>query len=66
MKENKVELAFIGYLARYVRLESVKLKKKYQEVKYRKLLILDAPRNNGDSEGKKEVIDSITYSYLSL
>ncbi|MGI1691201.1 RNA polymerase sporulation-specific sigma factor [Thermoanaerobacter thermohydrosulfuricus] len=62
----KEELAFIGYLARYVKLESVKLKKKYQEVKYRGLLILDAPRNNEESESKEEVIDSITYSYLSF
>ncbi|MBE3592345.1 hypothetical protein [Thermoanaerobacter sp. RKWS2] len=56
MKENEVELVFIGYLARHVKFESVKLKKKYQEVKYRGLLILDAPRNNEESESKEEVI----------
>ncbi|UZQ83406.1 RNA polymerase sigma factor [Thermoanaerobacter sp. RKWS2] len=66
MKENEVELAFIGYVARYVRLESVKLKKKYQEVKYRELLILDTPRNNEKSESEEGAIDSITYSYISF
>uniref|UniRef100_UPI0004A4D1E7 hypothetical protein n=1 Tax=Thermoanaerobacter sp. A7A TaxID=1350366 RepID=UPI0004A4D1E7 len=66
MKENEVEFTFIGYLARYVKFESVKLKKKYQEVKYKELLILDAPRNNGNSEGKEEGIDRITYSYISF
>ncbi|QSZ27396.1 sigma-70 family RNA polymerase sigma factor [Aceticella autotrophica] len=66
MKENDVEFTFIGYLDRYVKLESIKLKKKYQEVKYRELLILDAPRNNGNSESKEEVVDNITYSYIAF
>ncbi|WP_273702663.1 sigma-70 family RNA polymerase sigma factor [Thermoanaerobacter sp. A7A] len=66
MKENEKELAFIGYLARYVKFESVKLKKKYQKVKYKELLILDAPRNSESSESKDEVVDNITYSYISF
>ncbi|MDI6603982.1 MAG: sigma factor-like helix-turn-helix DNA-binding protein [Thermoanaerobacteraceae bacterium] len=66
MKENEVELAFIGYLARYIKFESIKLKKKYREVKYRELLILDAPRNNEKSENEEGAIDSITYSYISI
>ncbi|SHE43406.1 RNA polymerase sporulation-specific sigma factor [Thermoanaerobacter uzonensis DSM 18761] len=66
MKENEVEFIFIGYLARYIKFESIKLKKKYQEVKYRELLILDAPRNNVSSESKDEVVDNITYSYISF
>ncbi|KHO60922.1 Sigma-70, region 4 [Thermoanaerobacter sp. YS13] len=66
MKENEVEFTFIGYLARYIKFESIKLKKKYQEVKYRELLILDAPRNNVSSDSKEEVVDSITGNYISI
>ncbi|MBE3592342.1 MAG: sigma-70 family RNA polymerase sigma factor [Thermoanaerobacter sp.] len=66
MKENEAEFTFIGYLARYIKFESVKLKNKYQEVKYRELLILDAPRNNVSSDSKEEVVDSITGNYILL
>jgi len=64
MKEDEVGLAFIGYLARYIKFESIKLKKKYQEVKYRELLILDAPRNNVSSNSKEDVVDSIIGNYI--